>query len=71
MQQIPPVPRLDALIMQAGVLYGYKVAGEGGWESGHRWDPEKVLVDPYAPLLKGRACWGQRDAFESFTPVGF
>ena len=55
--------------LQAGVLYGYKVAGEGGWDTGHRWDPEKVLADPYAPLLKGRARWGQRDEFEGFTRV--
>lgn len=55
--------------LQAGVLYGYKVAGDGGWDTGHRWDPDKILADPYAPLLKGRARWGQRDAFESFTQV--
>ncbi|KAK9865482.1 hypothetical protein WJX84_005686 [Apatococcus fuscideae] len=54
----------------AGVLYGYKVAGDGGWDTGHRWDPDKILADPYAPLLKGRARWGQRDAFESFTQAG-
>lgn len=56
--------------LQVGVLYGYKVAGEGGWDTGHRWDPEKILADPYAPLLKGRARWGERDAFEGFTRVG-
>lgn len=56
--------------MQAGVLYGYKIAGDGGWETGHRWQPNKVLADPYAPLLKGRARWGQRDTFENFTRVG-
>ncbi len=55
--------------MQAGVLYGYKVTGHGGWETGHRWEPNKILADPYAPLLKGRSRWGQRDDFESFTRV--
>ena len=24
---------------RSGVLYGYRVAGEGGWETGHRWVP--------------------------------
>ena len=31
-----------------------------------RWDPAKVLIDPYAPLIKGRACFGVRDEFERF-----
>ncbi|KAK9829065.1 hypothetical protein WJX72_003715 [[Myrmecia] bisecta] len=51
----------------SGVLYGYKVDGEGGWETGHRWYPDKVLIDPYAPLVKGRAKFGERDEFESFV----
>ncbi|KAK9845743.1 hypothetical protein WJX81_001229 [Elliptochloris bilobata] len=50
----------------SGVLYGYRVAGEGGWETGHRWDPTKVLIDPYAPLIKGRSFFGVRDDFERF-----
>jgi isoamylase len=32
----------------------------------HRWDPAKVLIDPYAPLVKGRALFGVRDDFERF-----
>ena len=27
---------------QSGVLYGYKVAGNGGWETPYRWDKNKV-----------------------------
>ena len=51
---------------KSGVLYGYRVEGEGGWESGHRWDPSKVMLDPYAPLVAGRSSFGVRDAFEQF-----
>ena len=51
---------------RSGVLYGFRVDGEGGWETGHRWDSSKVLVDPYAPLMAGRARFGVRDAFEDF-----
>lgn len=25
-----------------------------------------MLIDPYAPLIKGRACFGVRDEFERF-----
>ena len=36
-----------------------------------RWDPTRLLVDPYAPLVKGRAKFAQRDDFERFqTAVG-
>ena len=28
--------------LQSGVLYGYKVAGNGGWETPYRWDKNKV-----------------------------
>jgi len=48
------------------VLYGWRVDGEGGWEAGHRWDASKVMLDPYAPLVAGRARFGVRDDFEQF-----
>lgn len=49
-----------------GVLYGYRVDGEGGWETGHRWDPSKVMLDPYAPLVAGRRKFAIRDEEEQF-----
>ncbi|KAL6757880.1 isoamylase, starch debranching enzyme [Haematococcus lacustris] len=52
----------------SGITYGYKVAGDGGWETGLRWYPQRVLVDPYAPLLSGRRVFGQRDPVEQFRP---
>lgn len=51
---------------QSGVLYGYKVDGKGGWDTSYRWDGDTVLLDPYAPLTKGRARYGMRDEFEQF-----
>ena len=51
-----------------GVLYGVRVYGEGGWETGHRWDPKRVLLDPYTPLVSGRRKFGVRDEFENFVP---
>eukprot|EP01025_Chloroclados_australasicus_P054213 TRINITY_DN6421_c0_g3_i1.p1 TRINITY_DN6421_c0_g3~~TRINITY_DN6421_c0_g3_i1.p1 ORF type:complete len:798 (-),score=59.59 TRINITY_DN6421_c0_g3_i1:187-2499(-) len=53
-------------LAQKNVLYGYRVDGEGGWDTGGRWDRSKVLLDPYAPLVAGRKKWAQRDKFEKF-----
>ena len=88
----------------SGVLYGYRLEGETGWETGDRhvseptdlkfcfcpahvsrrharlctslnqhrvvwmcrWDSTRVLLDPYAPLVKGRAKFAERDQFERF-----
>lgn len=50
------------------VLYGVRVFGQGGWDVGHRWDPKKVLLDPYAPLVSGRREFGVRDAIEAYKP---
>ncbi|KAL3138098.1 Isoamylase 3, chloroplastic [Trebouxia sp. C0009 RCD-2024] len=50
----------------SGVLYGYKVQGEGGWETGGRWCNNDLLLDPYAPLISGRRRFGVRDEIEEF-----
>lgn len=50
----------------SGVQYGWRVGGEGGWETGHRWSEEKILLDPYAPLVTGRRVFAHRDAVEHF-----
>ncbi|KDD74857.1 hypothetical protein H632_c1029p0 [Helicosporidium sp. ATCC 50920] len=51
-----------------GILYGYRVSGEGGWETPFRWDDSRVLLDPYATRVAGRARFGVRDAQEQFEP---
>ena len=53
---------------KSGVLYGYRVDGEGGWETGHRWDVSKVMLDPYAPLIASRLQFAVRDEVEQFKP---
>eukprot|EP00252_Welwitschia_mirabilis_P008381 TRINITY_DN2017_c0_g1_i3.p1 TRINITY_DN2017_c0_g1~~TRINITY_DN2017_c0_g1_i3.p1 ORF type:complete len:717 (+),score=131.78 TRINITY_DN2017_c0_g1_i3:57-2207(+) len=42
----------------SSVLYGYRVDGPKGWESGHRFDKNIVLIDPYAHLIEGRRAFG-------------
>ncbi|KAH7429884.1 hypothetical protein KP509_09G069700 [Ceratopteris richardii] len=40
------------------VVYGYRVNGPVGWENGHRFDKDLVLIDPYAKLIEGRRFFG-------------
>jgi isoamylase len=37
-----------------GLLYGYRVHGPHAPDQGHRFDPSKVLLDPYARLIRGK-----------------
>ncbi len=46
---------LDGL--KAGQLYGYRVDGPYQPEQGHRFNPHKLLLDPYAKGLAGRLKW--------------
>jgi len=41
-----------------GQLYGYRVYGPQNPDHGHRFDPSKVLLDPYARLLRGKISAG-------------
>ena len=40
-----------------GQLYGYRVYGAYAPEHGHRFNPNKLLLDPYARRLAGRLVW--------------
>ncbi len=40
-----------------GQLYGYRVHGPYEPEHGHRFNPNKLLIDPYAKRLAGRLVW--------------
>jgi glycogen operon protein len=40
-----------------GQLYGYRVYGPYEPEHGHRFNPNKLLLDPYAKRLAGRLVW--------------
>jgi len=41
----------------AGLLYGYRAFGPYEPESGHRFNPNKLLLDPYARTLTGGVHW--------------
>jgi glycogen operon protein len=40
------------------IEYGYRVYGPTTPRAGHRFDPGRVLADPHAKALAGRAVWG-------------
>ena len=43
--------------MKAGQRYGYRVHGPYAPEEGHRFNPHKLLIDPYARAWDGRLRW--------------
>ncbi|BAT59640.1 glycogen debranching enzyme [Variibacter gotjawalensis] len=49
-----------------GQLYGYRVHGPYEPEHGHRFNPHKLLLDPYAKRLAGRLVWS--DAHFGYRP---
>jgi isoamylase len=40
-----------------GLLYGYRVHGPYAPENGHRFNPHKLLIEPYAKQLHGPLAW--------------
>jgi glycogen operon protein len=48
-----------------GLAYGYRVHGPYKPEAGHRFNPNKLLVDPYGKDLIGQLRWG--DALYGYT----
>ena len=42
---------------QAGLIYGYRVHGPYDPQNGHRFNPNKLLLDPYARKLAGELRW--------------
>lgn len=43
--------------LQPGQLYGYRVHGPYEPENGHRFNPNKLLIDPYAKAISGTIQW--------------
>ena len=43
--------RIPARALRGATLYAYRVEGPFQPEHGHRFDPQKVLLDPYAPSV--------------------
>jgi isoamylase len=69
--------RLDLPAMEGGIwfgylpgvgpgqVYGYRVHGPYEPENGHRFNPNKLLLDPYARELKGEIVWD--DALHGYS----
>ena len=58
------LPEFDAEVWRGylpgarpGLLYGYRVHGPYDPHSGHRFNPNRLLVDPYARALTGPMTW--------------
>ena len=56
-----PMPEVDGFVwhcylpgLQPGQRYGYRVHGPYQPENGHRCDPSKLLLDPYAKAIEGQ-----------------
>ncbi len=45
--------------MRAGQVYGYRVHGPYEPAAGHRFNPNKLLIDPYAKQLVGELIWDE------------
>lgn len=43
--------------IKPGQLYGYRVYGEYNPNSGHRFNGNKLLIDPYAKAMHGKIIW--------------
>ena len=43
--------------LKPGQLYGYRVDGPYEPENGHRFNPNKLLLDPYAKAISGTIEW--------------
>jgi glycogen operon protein len=41
-----------------GQLYGYRIEGPWAPNEGHRFNPAKLLLDPYAKAIAGQVKWG-------------
>ena len=41
------------------IEYGYRMYGPHDPQTGHRFDPSKILMDPYAKVIGGRDVWGK------------
>jgi isoamylase len=51
--------------VRPGQLYGYRVHGPWAPEAGHRFNPAKLLLDPYARAISGTIRWS--DALSGYS----
>nr|PZN55864.1 MAG: glycogen debranching enzyme GlgX [Chloroflexota bacterium] len=50
------------------IEYGLRVYGPNDPENGHRFDPDTIVLDPYAKSVTGRPVWGQQAAEHDAFP---
>src|SRR5215211_5863310 len=53
----------------AGTRYGYRVHGRYEPERGHRFNPAKLLIDPYAKAIEGGVSWERANVLP-YVPTG-
>jgi glycogen operon protein len=49
--------------VRPGQLYGYRVYGPYAPENGHRFNPQKIVLDPYAKAIGRKVRWGNFEMF--------
>src|SRR5690242_21264680 len=59
----------DALPICPGQRYGYRVHGPYAPEQGHRFNPAKLLIDPYAKAIEGPVRWDAANVLP-YVPTG-
>jgi isoamylase len=55
--------------IHAGQCYGYRVDGAYDPSAGHRFNPNKLLIDPYAKAIEGPVGWDAANVLP-YTPDG-
>jgi isoamylase len=50
------------------VEYGYRMTGPFAPQEGHRFDPSKILLDPYARAIGGRDTWRAQPSWDDIYP---
>src|SRR5436190_21836758 len=53
-----------------GQRYGYRVYGTYSPDEGHRFNPEKLLIDPYAKAIEGIVDWAHDANVLPYVPTG-
>ena len=53
-----------------GQRYGYRVYGPYAADEGHRFNPDKLLLDPYAKAIEGVVDWGHDANVLPYVPNG-
>ena len=65
-----PLPERTAMVwhgylpdIRPGQLYGYRVHGPYDPRAGHRFNPHKLVLDPYAKAIGRKVRWGNHEMF--------